>query len=58
MNFEVINCKLDKLMQIVALTEKKPSVQMQHLLELNDNEDEMKLYSKQVNLELQNIIKE
>jgi len=31
---------------------------MQHLLELNDNEDEMKLYSKQVNLELQNIIKE
>lgn len=25
-NFEVINVKLDRLMQIVALTEKKPSV--------------------------------
>lgn len=58
LNFEIINNKLDRLMQIVSLTEKKPSLQMQHLLELNDKEDEMVLYSKQVNLELQNIVSE
>ncbi|KAL4490336.1 hypothetical protein ABPG72_004375 [Tetrahymena utriculariae] len=58
LHFEVINSKLDKLMQIVTLTEKKPSIQKQDLLQLNDKEDEMILFQKQVNLELQNIVNE
>ncbi|EAR85019.2 hypothetical protein TTHERM_00529710 (macronuclear) [Tetrahymena thermophila SB210] len=58
LHFEVINSKLDKLMQIVTFTEKKPSIQMQDLLQLNDKEDEMLLFQKQVTLELQNIVNE